>query len=180
MAEAPEFFPRARAHAEPTRDASYGNSSANRRTADLVIQCQSREQAETALAHVHTCDNGSLNVALRCIRPRRKSSMWTTDGFELLGYRFIKRRRFPRQKSLAKFRETIRGKARRNNGSSRQPRCRSASNTQSLHQRAESLRRRWRFIATQRQPAPLAWRTAALASKRRWSPTHLHLIAWLG
>ena len=41
-------------------------------------------------------------------------------GFEFLGYRFIKHRRFPRQKSLAKFKETIRSKTKRTNGHSLQ------------------------------------------------------------
>ena len=36
-----------------------------------------------------------------------------TDGFEFLGYRFVKHRRFPRRKSLAKFRDAIRAKTRR-------------------------------------------------------------------
>ena len=38
------------------------------------------------------------------------------EGFEFLGYRFIKHRRFPRKKSLAKFQDTIRSKTRRTNG----------------------------------------------------------------
>jgi len=32
------------------------------------------------------------------------------DGFEFLGYRFIKHRRFPRKKSMMKFKDTIRHK----------------------------------------------------------------------
>ena len=32
------------------------------------------------------------------------------EGFEFLGYRFVKHRRFPRRKSLAKFRDAIRAK----------------------------------------------------------------------
>ena len=42
------------------------------------------------------------------------------EGFEFLGYRFIKHRRFPRQKSLSKFRDTIRSKTKRTNGQSMQ------------------------------------------------------------
>ena len=38
------------------------------------------------------------------------------DGFEFLGYRFIKHRRFPRKKSMMKFKDTIRHKTRRTNG----------------------------------------------------------------
>ena len=41
-----------------------------------------------------------------------------TEGFEFLGYRFVKHRRFPRKKSLAKFRDAIRGKTKRTNGHS--------------------------------------------------------------
>ena len=40
------------------------------------------------------------------------------EGFEFLGYRFIKHRRFPRQKSMRKFKEMIRGKTKRANGHS--------------------------------------------------------------
>ena len=39
-----------------------------------------------------------------------------TNGFDFLGYHFFKHRRYPRRKSLAKFREVIRGKTRRQNG----------------------------------------------------------------
>lgn len=42
------------------------------------------------------------------------------EGFEFLGYRFIKHRRFPRKKSLEKFKDSIRGKTRRNHGESLQ------------------------------------------------------------
>ena len=42
------------------------------------------------------------------------------EGFEIPGYRFIKHRRFPRQKSLSKFGDTIRSKTKRTNGQSLQ------------------------------------------------------------
>ena len=41
-----------------------------------------------------------------------------TDGFDFLGYRFLRHRRFPRKKSLAKFRDVIRGKTKRTSGRS--------------------------------------------------------------
>jgi RNA-directed DNA polymerase len=41
-----------------------------------------------------------------------------TDGFEFLGYRFVKHRRFPRKKSLAKFRGRDPRQTRRTNGHS--------------------------------------------------------------
>jgi len=37
-------------------------------------------------------------------------------GFDFLGYHFVKHRRFPRRKSLAKFKAAIRAKTHRNNG----------------------------------------------------------------
>ena len=42
------------------------------------------------------------------------------DGFDFLGYRFIKHRRFPRRKSRKKFKDAIRFKTRRSNGRSLQ------------------------------------------------------------
>ena len=82
---------------------------------DLVIQCQTREQADIALAHVQ---QWVTERGLTLHPTKTKIVHVDAEGFEFLGYRFIKHRRFPRQKSLAKFRETIRGKTRRNNGSS--------------------------------------------------------------
>jgi RNA-directed DNA polymerase len=82
---------------------------------DLVIQCQTREQAEIALARVQ---QWVTERGLTLHPTKTKIVHVDEDGFEFLGYRFIKHRRFPRQKSLGKFRETIRGKTRRNNGSS--------------------------------------------------------------
>lgn len=82
---------------------------------DLVIQCRTQEEAAQALALVQrwTTERG-----LTLHPTKTKIVDVQTDGFEFLGYRFIKHRRFPRQKSLAKFRETIRGKTRRTDGRS--------------------------------------------------------------
>jgi len=41
-----------------------------------------------------------------------------TEGFDFLGYRFVKHRRFPRRKSLEKLKDAIRAKTRRANGRS--------------------------------------------------------------
>jgi hypothetical protein len=43
------------------------------------------------------------------------------DGFEFLGDRFIKHRRFPRKKGMMSIKDTIRHKTRRANGHSRNP-----------------------------------------------------------
>ena len=84
---------------------------------DLVIQCRTQEEADKALSIVQawTAERG-----LTLHPTRTKIVHVDVDGFEFLGYRFIKHRRFPRKKSLAKFRETIRGKTKRNNGQSLQ------------------------------------------------------------
>jgi RNA-directed DNA polymerase len=82
---------------------------------DLVIQCRNREEADRALALVKawTAERG-----LTLHPTKTKIVDAETEGFEFLGYRFVKHRRFPRKKSLAKFREVIRGKTKRNNGHS--------------------------------------------------------------
>ncbi len=84
---------------------------------DLVIQCKSREEAERALARIRqwTAQRGlTLHPA------KTKIVHVDEDGFEFLGYRFIKHRRFPRKKSLMKFKDAIRSKTKRTNGHSLQ------------------------------------------------------------
>ncbi|MFN7333135.1 MAG: group II intron reverse transcriptase/maturase [bacterium] len=84
---------------------------------DLVIQCRTREEAESALALVSdwVTERGLL------LHPTKTKIVHVDEeGFEFLGYRFIKHRRFPRPKSLAKFKDTIRSKTKRNNGQSLQ------------------------------------------------------------
>lgn len=82
---------------------------------DLVIQCATREEAELALATVQewTTDRG---LTLHPVKT--KIVHVDVDGFVFLGYRFIKHRRFPRKKSMMKFRDAIRGKTKRTNGRS--------------------------------------------------------------
>jgi RNA-directed DNA polymerase len=82
---------------------------------DMVIQCRSQEEAERALAMVQrwTAERG-----LTLHPTKTKIVDAETDGFDFLGYRFVKHRRFPRKKSLAKFRDAIRGKTRRTEGRS--------------------------------------------------------------
>jgi RNA-directed DNA polymerase len=82
---------------------------------DLVIQCRSREEAERALAMVQAW---TAQAGLTLHPTKTKIVDAETDGFEFLGYRFVKHRRFPRRKSLAKFRDAIRSKTRRTAGRS--------------------------------------------------------------
>jgi RNA-directed DNA polymerase len=82
---------------------------------DLVIQCQTRAQAKAALVLVAawTFERGLT------LHPTKTKIVDVDDeGFEFLGYRFIKHRRFPRKKSLVKFKEAIRHKTKRTSGRS--------------------------------------------------------------
>jgi RNA-directed DNA polymerase len=80
---------------------------------DLVIQCQTREEADAALAMVAAW---ITERGLTLHPTKTKIVHVDEEGFEFLGYHFTKHRRFPRPKSLKKFKEVIRGKTRRNNG----------------------------------------------------------------
>ncbi len=84
---------------------------------DLVIQCGTRAEAEAALAEVKawTTERG-----LTLHPTKTKIVHVDEEGFEFLGYRFIKHRRFPRKKSLMKFKDAIRGKTKRAHGQSLQ------------------------------------------------------------
>lgn len=84
---------------------------------DLVIQCKTRAEAERALSLVRqwTAERG-----LTLHPTKTKIVHVDQEGFEFLGYRFHKHRRFPRNRSLAKFKDAIRGKTKRANGKSLQ------------------------------------------------------------
>ena len=82
---------------------------------DMVIQCRTPQEAESALALVRDWV-GPRGLTLH--PTKTKVVDVETDGFDFLGYHFEKRYRTPRKKSLDRLRETIRGKTRRNNGTS--------------------------------------------------------------
>lgn len=84
---------------------------------DLVIQCRTLGQAEAALELVRQWTSAR---GLTLHPTKTKIAHVDEDGFEFLGYRFIKHRRFPRDKSLGKFKDTIRAKTKRTNGRSLQ------------------------------------------------------------
>lgn len=84
---------------------------------DLVIQCRTREEAVSALNQIRQWTTAR---GLTLHPTKTKIVNVDVEGFEFLGYRFIKHRRFPRQKSLMKFRDTIRGKTKRTSGQSMQ------------------------------------------------------------
>ena len=84
---------------------------------DLVIQCKTREEAETALAMVQ---QWTAQRGLTLHPTKTKIVHVDEEGFEFLGYRFIRHRRFPRKKSLMKFKDAIRSKTKRTSGRSLQ------------------------------------------------------------
>jgi RNA-directed DNA polymerase len=82
---------------------------------DFVILCGSREEAERSLDLVRTWveDNGlTLHPTKTKIVDAR------TDGFDFLGYHFRGRLRLPRKKSLDKFKDALRAKTFRTQGTS--------------------------------------------------------------
>jgi RNA-directed DNA polymerase len=82
---------------------------------DFVILCQTPEEAEHALRLVKEW-TGSAGLALH---PEKTSIVNVNEtGFEFLGYRFYKDRRWPRKKSLETFKNALRVKTKRTNGCS--------------------------------------------------------------
>lgn len=82
---------------------------------DFVILCRSREEAEAALVLVAQW----VNEAGLTLHPEKTRIVdERTESFDFLGYKFLKHRRFPRKKSLMKFRDAIRAKTSRKNGHS--------------------------------------------------------------
>lgn len=79
---------------------------------DLVIQCRTREEAESALAVISAW---VIERGLALHPTKTKIVHVDEEGFDFLGYRFIKHRRFPRRKSLVKLKDTIRNKTQRTN-----------------------------------------------------------------
>ena len=83
---------------------------------DFVILSRSREEAEKALEMVRQW----TEKAGLTLHPDKTRIVDATEkgGFDFLGYHFERNMRWPRKKSLDKFKETIRAKTRRNNGHS--------------------------------------------------------------
>lgn len=82
---------------------------------DFVILCRTLPEAEAALERVRswTAENGLT------LHPDKTHIADTEgDGFEFLGYRLRREYRWPRKKSLEKFKDTIRSKTRRTAGRS--------------------------------------------------------------
>ena len=84
---------------------------------DFVILCRSRQEAESALALVSELTQ-ARGLALHADKTSVVDTRQRGQGFEFLGYHFENGTRWPRKKSLKKFKDTIRRKTRRSNGRS--------------------------------------------------------------
>jgi len=82
---------------------------------DFVILCQSQEEAQEALRRVQEWVE---EVGLTLHPTKTRIVHASQEGFDFLGYHFERGQRWPRKKSLEKFRATIREKTKRCNGKS--------------------------------------------------------------
>lgn len=80
---------------------------------DFVILCRSSDQAQAALKLVQ---EWTAQAGLTLHPEKTRIADAATDAFEFLGYRFERGRRWPRNKSMVKLRDTIRVKTRRTDG----------------------------------------------------------------
>jgi len=78
---------------------------------DFIILCESREQAQQALQAVRQWVE-QAGLTLHPLKTRLVDTS-QTGGFDFLGYHFERGMRWPRQKSLEKFKEAIRQKTQR-------------------------------------------------------------------
>jgi RNA-directed DNA polymerase len=84
---------------------------------DFVVLCKSREEADAALAEITAwvAENG---LRLHPDKTHVGDCLVKGQGFEFLGYRFERGRRFVRKKSLTKLKDSIRAKTKRTRGAS--------------------------------------------------------------
>jgi len=80
---------------------------------DFVILCKSEQAAQEALEQVKRW-TAQAGLSLHPDKTRLVDA--ATEGFEFLGFRFEKGRRWPREKSILKLREAIRKRTRRTSG----------------------------------------------------------------
>jgi RNA-directed DNA polymerase len=85
---------------------------------DFVILCRSRAEAEKAMEKVQ---RWTAKAGLQ-LHPVKTQIVNATQkgGFDFLGYHFERNMKWPRKKSLRKFKDTIRVKTKRTNGTSLQ------------------------------------------------------------
>jgi RNA-directed DNA polymerase len=94
---------------------------------DFVILCTSEEQAQAALQEVRQWveENGLT------LHPEKTRIVDASQrgGFDFLGYHFERSQKWPRKKSMDKFKDTIRAKTGRSNGHSMKAICRDLNRT---------------------------------------------------
>lgn len=85
---------------------------------DFVLMCRSEAEAQRALAQVQQW----TATAGLTLHPEKTRIVDATQhgGFDFLGYHFERGYRWPRPKSLKKFKDTLRSHTKRNNGQSLQ------------------------------------------------------------
>jgi RNA-directed DNA polymerase len=84
---------------------------------DFVVLCRSGQDAHAALELVRKLVNAK-GLSLHPEKTRVADASVPGDGFDFLGYHFEAGTRWPRKKSLKKFKEAIRSKTGRSNGRS--------------------------------------------------------------
>jgi RNA-directed DNA polymerase len=84
---------------------------------DFVILCKSQNEAQGALARVTELVQ-ERGLTLHADKTSLVDTCQVGKGFDFLGYHFEKGTRWPRKKSLNKFKDTIRRKTRRSKGQS--------------------------------------------------------------
>lgn len=82
---------------------------------DMVILCRSAQEARSALVEVQQWV-AQAGLTLHPEKTRIVDAV--QEGFDFLGYHFSGGKRWPRDKSLMKFKDAIRGKTPRNHGQS--------------------------------------------------------------
>jgi len=82
---------------------------------DFVVLCRTPEDAAAALTVVKDW-TASAGLTLHPVKTRLVDAR--TDGFDFLGYHFEAGQKWPREKSLAKFKDTVRAKTKRTIGRS--------------------------------------------------------------
>ena len=84
---------------------------------DFVILCQSQVEAQGALVLVNMLIE-QKGLRLHPDKTKIVDLSQRGSAFDFLGYRFYRSTRYPRKKSIAKLKDTIRNKTRRSNGHS--------------------------------------------------------------
>jgi RNA-directed DNA polymerase len=80
---------------------------------DFVILCRSAEAAQEAL---HRVQQWTAEAGLTLHPEKTRIVDANTEGFDFLGYHFERGKRWPRDKSLKRFKEAVRSKTRRTAG----------------------------------------------------------------